>query len=188
MTHSLSATRSRLGHRIQTLRSDAGMSIGALARAAGLAKTSISNIEGGLSNPSLETLWRLADALGVSLGALLHTDAGDRIQVIRSGQGAPFSSPSGLSGRLLFASGPSGRTEVTVTTMVPGTNHMSAPHPPGTRELIYCLSGDLAVGPLGDEHELTCDDAAIFTADEPHSYVSASGAQVIVLMTSQHAR
>lgn len=185
MGQSFAASRTHLGQRVGALRTDAGMSIGALARATGLAKTSISNLEAGTSNPSLETLWSLANALGVSLGVLLSDDAADQVEVIRSGQGALFSSESGLSGRFLLASGPSGRTEVTDTALSPQTSHQSAAHYPGTRELIYCISGDLTVGPLGTECWLTSGDTAIFAADQPHTYASADGAHILVLMSSR---
>ena len=47
-------------------RNAAGLSLRALARAADLAPTTISNIEEGRSLPSVETAEKLAGALGVS--------------------------------------------------------------------------------------------------------------------------
>ena len=67
--------------------------------------------------------------------------------------------------------------------MEPGVDYHSKPHPPGTEELVVCLSGSLEVGPEGHEVELGEGDAARFQADRPHSYHSAGGCVALCLMS-----
>lgn len=64
---------SELGKRIRTARESTTprLTQNALARRAGLARTSITNIETGNQQPTLHALWRIADALGVSPCELL---------------------------------------------------------------------------------------------------------------------
>ncbi|WZB72959.1 helix-turn-helix transcriptional regulator [Achromobacter xylosoxidans] len=52
-------------------RERAGMSLAELARRAGLAKSTLSQLESGTGNPSLETLWALAMALDVQVSRLI---------------------------------------------------------------------------------------------------------------------
>lgn len=59
-----------IGARIVWLRERRGMSQAALARKTGLSQSSVSQAEGGSSNPRAETLYTIAQALGVSVGAL----------------------------------------------------------------------------------------------------------------------
>lgn len=57
-----------LGNRIRAARerTTPRLTQDALAQRAGLARTSITNIETGNQQPTLHALWRIADALGVS--------------------------------------------------------------------------------------------------------------------------
>jgi len=56
---------------LRTLRRRRGLSQEALADATDLSRPYISQLERGLKSPSLRTLGRLAEALGVSLGEMM---------------------------------------------------------------------------------------------------------------------
>ncbi|MDB5076887.1 MAG: hypothetical protein JWO42_3066 [Chloroflexi bacterium] len=159
------------------------MSLGALAQKAGLSKAILSRIEAGTGNPSLETLWHIAEALDLPLGSLLGVDEPPEIQVIRKSEGQPFASASGLRGRLLFAEGRGHRTEVIAMDVDPGVDYHSRPHAPGTAELVICLAGALSVGPQGREVDLESGDAVWFPADLPHRYHASEGARALVIMS-----
>lgn len=174
---------SGLARSVRAHREGRGLSLGALARAAGLSKTSLSTFEAGLSNPSLETLWRLAEALGVSLGTLLGEADPPRTLIIRRGEGAPFESPSGMAGRMLLTEGRNHRTEVLDAAVAPGGDYRSAPHAPATKELFVCTEGSLVLGPVGQEVSLGAGDALWFPADLPHRYTSETGARGLVVMS-----
>src|SRR5437764_15429219 len=60
-----------VGQSVRDARKRAGLTQEALARAADLARTSITNIEMGNQQPTLYALWRMADAIGVSPCELL---------------------------------------------------------------------------------------------------------------------
>ena len=55
----------RIAASIRTERERAGLSLSELARNAGIAKSTLSQLESGAGNPSLETLWALSVALEV---------------------------------------------------------------------------------------------------------------------------
>lgn len=61
-----------VGARLRDLRHRAGLSQAALARAAGISKAYLSELEGDAGRrPSADVLLRLADALGVTIGEVL---------------------------------------------------------------------------------------------------------------------
>ena len=68
-------------------RARAGLSLTELAKQAGIAKSTLSQLENGSGNPSLETLWALGTALGVPLSRLIDPPRSD-IRVVRAGEGA----------------------------------------------------------------------------------------------------
>lgn len=61
-----------LGQRVRTLREERGLTQNALAKSAGIATDMVSRLENGhYSSPGLRTLLRLADGMGLSVGAML---------------------------------------------------------------------------------------------------------------------
>ncbi len=78
--------RAAIATSVQRERHRVGVSLTELARRAGVAKSTVSQLESGTGNPSLETLWALAVALGVPLSQLIDPPTSP-IQVIRAGTG-----------------------------------------------------------------------------------------------------
>lgn len=172
----------RIGRAVRAARAARSMSLGDLARAAGLSKTILARIETGSGNPSLETLWRLHRALHVPLGALL-ADAGEpRVRVVRAGTGEPLHAESGMTARLVHADGSPHRSEVYELALPRGVEQRSEPHLPGTRELITCLSGRVRTGPASGPVELARGDSVWFAADVAHVYQGVRDARAQCLM------
>ena len=61
----------KMGENLKKIRAKKKLSQGALARLLEVGKGYISNIESGKKNPTLATIKKLADALGVSASELL---------------------------------------------------------------------------------------------------------------------
>jgi XRE family transcriptional regulator, regulator of sulfur utilization len=179
----LSELNAHIAGKVRSLRQARGWSLGALAERAGPSKTNLAKIETGDGNPSLETLLRLADALEITIGALLAIDRPRGTQLIRFSDITFVRSESGLRSRGIWSDGRNRRVETHEIHMEAGADYRSTPHPPGTEELIVCLSGSLMVGPEAHEVELHERDAAQFPADLPHRYSSAAGCTALCLMS-----
>lgn len=66
----------RLGEQIQNLRRHDDLAAGALARRVGVSRSMLSRIERGLVAPSIATLDKLAEGLGIPLSRLFHDPMG----------------------------------------------------------------------------------------------------------------
>src|SRR5260370_11027093 len=65
------------------------MTLSALAEQAGVAKSTVSLIERGQGNPSIDTVWALAAALGVPFASLFHDESpADDVVVVREDDGS----------------------------------------------------------------------------------------------------
>jgi transcriptional regulator with XRE-family HTH domain len=167
---------------VRAYRERQGLSLGDVARRSGLSKTSLSNIEAGEGNPSLETLWRIGHALGVSVGELLSPSALGWIRVLRADEGPLVESTSGAVSRLLLTDSRQHRTEVFETTVPPGARVDLDPHIAGTEVLVVCVEGPMETGPAGEPVALRPGDAAWFPADVPHFYsVGEVGAKALIV-------
>ena len=68
------AVAGQLGKTVQRLRKASNLSLSELSETSGVAKSIISQIERNETNPTLVTLWRLAQALDVSIEQVLRED------------------------------------------------------------------------------------------------------------------
>ncbi|HEX3802488.1 MAG TPA: XRE family transcriptional regulator [Solirubrobacteraceae bacterium] len=151
-----------VGARLRAARRDRHLSLAALAAAAGIGKGSLSEIENGVRNPTLGTLYALADALGVPLATLLDGRVGARI-----------TSP-GIEARLLDVTTEADASTVEVyrLSFEPGTNRIAGGHGQGVVEHLLVTSGRLRVGRHGEEHEIGPGESLQWTSDVEHSYLA----------------
>jgi transcriptional regulator with XRE-family HTH domain len=184
LTLALDQLAARVARSVRAHREARGWSLATLAGRAGLSKTIIARIEAGAGNPSLETLLRLADALGVTLGTLIAEEEHGREPVVTRVAAAEYViSESGLKSRPLRSDGRGRRVDTYELVLVPRVDYRSRPHPAGTEELVVCIDRSLEVGPVGQEALLGERDALHFSADVPHRYRSEGGAVALCIMS-----
>ncbi|MEU5596981.1 XRE family transcriptional regulator [Streptomyces sp. NPDC020298] len=164
-------------------RARAGLSLSELAKRAGIAKSTLSQLEGAGGNPSMETIWSLAVALGVPFSTLVEPP-GSAVQVIRAGEGPTVhSEQSSYLASLLSVSPPGARRDIYYVWLEPGTVRDSEPHIPGTVEHIVVGEGRVKAGPHGEVVELGPGDYVSYRGDVPHTYEAlAEGTKFVLIM------
>jgi transcriptional regulator with XRE-family HTH domain len=151
-------------------RERAGLTVSELARRAKVAKSTLSQLEAGAGNPSIETLWALATALGVAITRLIEPPK-PQVLVIRAGEGlAVVADEARYTATLLSSSPPGARRDLFRLSVEPGAVRRSQPHPPGSREHIVLSTGRAVVGPVGATVELAAGDYIAYPADVPHVF------------------
>lgn len=111
-------------------RARTGLSLAEVARRAGIAKSTLSQLESGNGNPSLETLWSLCVALDIPFARLLEPQV-NKTQVIRRGEGTKVvAEQANYQAILLAACPPGARRDIYLLLTQPGADRISHPHPP----------------------------------------------------------
>lgn len=169
---------------VRRYRIERAMSLGDLARRSGLSKQTLSKIEQGVGNPTVETLSQLAVALDVSTRRLL-TEWGTPVYVQRAHDGIWLDHATG-SERMLDDTYGTGHVRTVVlrlerTGQNPG---IVEPHAPGTLHHIYVISGKLRTGPTNDIVDLSAGDFVRFPGDVPHRLVCLSERVVAHMVTT----
>jgi transcriptional regulator with XRE-family HTH domain len=140
-----------LGERIRTRRKELRLSQGDLAARAGLTASFVSQVERGVTSPSIDSLYRISQALDVPVFYfLLQPEV--KSPVVRHHERVRFAWPwSGpdLSFQLLTPP-TSQRLEAFMTEWEPGEPASISGFGDTTEEFIYVLQGQLEVS-LGDE-------------------------------------
>ena len=162
-----------------------GLSLTEVARRAGIAKSTLSQLESGTGNPSLETLWAICVALDVPFSRLLDPPR-PRTQVIRAADG-----PTGAAAQadyqatLLAAVPPGVRCDVYRIAAEPGHARASQPHSPGVVEHVVISAGRALVGATGEVAELGPGDYIRYPADVPHVF-EALEPRTLAVLVSEH--
>ena len=131
------------------------------------------NVEQGAANPSVGTLLRISDALGVGLPALVAPPDPKPVKVTRRGDGATlWTGECGGRGVLVAGAEPPDVLELWDWTLAPGDHHPSEAHTPGTKELLQIHQGTLTLAVADHSVTLEAGDAVAFPGDVEHSYAN----------------
>jgi transcriptional regulator with XRE-family HTH domain len=166
------ALMSRIGERVRARRHARGWTLDELAGRSGVSRRMLVNVEQGVTNASIATLLRLAEALGIGLPSLVAPDEGrESIAVSRSGARPPlWTGEHGGEGFLAAAVTEPDVVELWDWTLAPGDAHTSEPHVAGARELLSVIEGEVTLSSAGAEVVLRQGDAAAFHGDTVHGY------------------
>jgi transcriptional regulator with XRE-family HTH domain len=166
-----------IGLRVRQERQSRHWTLDRLAETAGVSRRMVINVEHGAANPSVGTLLRISDALGIGLPALVEPPQLNPVKVIRHGDGATlWSSQAGGRGVLVAGTEPPDVVELWDWTLAPGDHYASEAHTPGTKELVQVQEGTIAVEVADQSISLDIGDAVAFAGDAVHSYANP-GAQ-----------
>lgn len=173
MDESTAALALAIGVRVRQERQSRRWTLDQLAKAAGVSRRMVVNVEQGAANPSVGMLLRISDALGVGLPALVEPPQPMPVKVTRHGEGAAlWSSEAGGRGVLVAGTGPPDVVELWDWTLGPGDRHMSEAHTSGTKELVQVQQGAITVEVAGQSVALDAGDAVAFPGDVAHSYAN----------------
>lgn len=173
MDEDASALSAAIGAKVRSERQAREWTLDQLAEHSGVSRRMLVNIEQGLANPSVTTLLRLSDALGIGLPALVAAPQTKPVSVVRGG-GAPalWTGDGGGRGVLLAGTAPPDILELWDWTLAPGDRHDSEAHVPGTKEILQVREGTVTVVVADQTEVLEVDDTISFGSDVPHSYAN----------------
>jgi len=178
-----------VGQKIKALRAERKLTLDGLAKASGVSKSMLSQIERGLTNPTLATLWSLTQSLGIDISSLLSEadvnkgEEGPIVAVTKSYQTPEIQSADGkCTLRILGPIDMVSKTEWYDMRLMGGGILESEGHGDGTMEHLTVLEGALSVRTGHDEQILEAGDTARYEADIPHYIENKGAAEARALM------
>lgn len=164
-----------IGERVKNERLNRRLTLDQLAEATGVSRRMIVNIEQGATNPSVGTLLKVSDALGVGLPELVEPPRTAPTSVTRRGEGsALWTGDRGGTGILMAGTRSPNVVELWDWTLEAQEQHVSEAHSAGTMELLQVQQGTITVTTAGELIVLDEGDALTFPGDVDHSYVNHS--------------
>lgn len=164
-------------------RARTGLSLSELAKRAGVAKSTLSQLEAGAGNPSIETLWALASALDVPFNSLVSTRE-PAVRLTRAGEGPMLTSgQANYVVRLVSSSPPGARRDVCLISAEPGEPKFSQPHQRNTDEHVIIVTGSAMAGPSDEPVKLSAGDSLTYPGDIAHVFEALTpGTQMINML------
>lgn len=174
-----------VGSRLRELRQERDMSMRALARASGLSTNALSMIERGRTSPSVSTLYKVSDALGVPITAFFRLEPPKQEVVFRKSdqrRRVPFPRGvwEGLGGESFV-----GGLEPFMLTLEVGASSGRFGMLHSGHEFVLCLEGTLEYEVEDERYMLETGDSLLFAAQLRHRWRNAgkSPCRVVVALT-----
>ncbi|AKT35317.1 putative transcriptional regulator [Pyrobaculum sp. WP30] len=153
-----------VGKRIAELREKRGLTLSQLAKLVGMSKSALWAVEQGRVSPTISTLWKIANALGVTFGELVEPSL--------------FVAENGVDVRLIERR--NGK-EVYIMRLGAGAVRYAEPHENSPLEVVHVIEGAMIVGPLDAPKYIWEGETAKFYGGEPHFYMTVGGGAVAVV-------
>jgi transcriptional regulator with XRE-family HTH domain len=164
-----------IGERLRELREARNISMRALATRSGLSANALSMIERGRASPSVSTLYKLADALGVSITSFFSSNT-DKKQVVflQADERTRVSFTRGIF-EALGGEQFVGRVEPFLLTLENNANSGPRSMAHTGHELVFCLRGKLEYQVERQVYELSAGDSLLFAAQLKHRWKNTGG-------------
>jgi transcriptional regulator with XRE-family HTH domain len=160
----------QLGRTVQRLRKAYNLSLSDLSEQSGVAKSIISQIERNETNPTLSTIWRLSQALDVSIE-----------RVLQGAEDEPFIEKSSRGDTPILVS-EDGKCKLAIIGWIktvewlqwydfsaaPGGVLASDPHQRGSVECLSVIAGELEVEVAGVVETAVAGETLRYRCDRPH--------------------
>ena len=171
-----------LAANLRRLRIARHLSLSELGRATGISKATLSSIENGRANPTVDTLVGLAGELRVSIAELLEEPPLGEIRIVRGAQ-TRAAELEGIPQRGLDELDVDGQLRVAEISLDAGQARELGAKATGSRAHLFVLKGKLIAGPVERITELTAGDYASFPTDVPHVYEAGRDATRALLLS-----
>lgn len=158
-----------IAYRVKQLRRERHLTLDQVAERTGVSKTMLSRIESGQSNPTIATLWKIANGFNLSFSSFLEEPDASVVEHVTIDETTPITNENGTYLIYpLFPFDPEKGYEVYATDIVPGGTHEAEGHL--GEETLFMKKGTMTVTIGGNVYELHENDSLLFTSNVPHTY------------------
>lgn len=176
-----------IGSAIRRIRKERSLTIDDMTASTGLSRAYISQIETNKASPSLPTIRKICNGLGIS-PAVLFEDHHELDAVIRANRRAVLRYDIERDGAVYtklvrFLSHPGRNLEVALLDLSP--KHMAGDHTHAGEEVFYLLEGEITVTYGNHDYVLRSGDSIHIDARKPHKIYNhcASAARILSART-----
>ncbi|MFV8827339.1 helix-turn-helix domain-containing protein [Alkalihalobacterium sp. APHAB7] len=171
-----------IGKRLKQIRAERGLSLDKLAQLTEVSKPMLGQIERGESNPTVSTLWKIANGLKVPFTTFIEEEK-PFIQKVNRKEIEPLIEEKGVVQVYpLFPKEYQKPFEVFSLILQPGCNHQSDPHAYGVEEYIFIENGTMEIKIAEETFTVGEGEGIRFSAHYKHNYINKGEEDAIATM------
>ena len=155
---------------LKTLREERNLTLGQLSKIAGISKAMLSDIEKGTSNPTINTIWKIANGLNVPYTKLIDRMEKETTVIRHSEITAQVGESTHYRVYCYFTSTPVRNFELFYVELDGNSSNASIGHSKKAQEYIYIMQGELKLHTEMGEHTLQDGDSIMFDSSIRHTY------------------
>lgn len=159
---------------LNRLRTERQLSLSKLSEICGVSKVMLGQIERGESNPTINTIWKIAAGLKVPYTQLIDEPAESNICVLKENAKEQIALDGKYRVYCYFTSHVNRNFELFNVELDAGCTYESRSHGEKTQEYIIVYNGQLSLDINGTKHILNIGDSIVFDSSKPHSYSNLS--------------
>lgn len=159
-----------IAENLKQLRKERKLSLDKVAELTGVSKSMLGQIERGETNPTINTIWRIASGLKVSFSSLIHETQAD-IVIVHKRKVKPLVEADGAYRVYsIFPYDERRRFEIYIVELEEGGCYRNDAQGEKTQEFITVTAGELTLVTNSGEFRVGAGDSITFMADQPHAY------------------
>lgn len=169
---------------LKELRRERNLTLGQLAKISGISKAMLSELEKGDGNPTINTLWKIANGLNVPYTKLMEGVEKEVTVVKKDELTAQTDETMHYRAFCYFGSTPIRNFELFYVEIDPGTANPSIGHSEKAQEYVYVIQGELVLQTQKTEHILSAGDALVFDASLGHIYKNRQDTLLMLMVVN----
>lgn len=160
----------KIGKNVRRLRKRMNYSLDQLSGRCGVSKGMLSQIEGDRTNPTLATIWKIANGLGIPLEELFDAPGPSLFEPVHADQVTIVQSENGQGTFRIISPLTVREVETYFMEIDVGGEVVSPSHTPGTIEILYISQGQCEVVSGGNVTTMNEGDSITYQADLTHGF------------------
>jgi transcriptional regulator with XRE-family HTH domain len=170
-----------VGTTIRVLRKKAGRSLKEVSAEVGVSESFLSQVERGVTNPSIASLYRIAEALGAPMTSLF-TGPVQPARLLTVRDQSRISHPFNAEEDVLLTPRDAQHVQMILSTVGPGGGPGQELYSHGgEEEYVVVLDGNVEIRVPGRTYQLAAGDVLLLDPRAPHGFSNNSDAQVRLL-------
>ena len=159
-----------IAYNLKELRTERNLTLGQLAKLAGISKAVLSDIEKGESNPTINTIWKIANGLNVPYTKLMEGIEKEATLVRKDEPVMQTGESEHYRVYCYFGSSPVRNFELFYVELDPHSSNASIGHSEKAQEYIYVVQGELSLCTDAGDYVLNVGDSLKFDSSIGHTY------------------
>lgn len=175
-----------IAENLKRLRTERNLSLGQLSELCDISKMMLSQIEKGDTNPTINTLWKIANGLKVPYTALLERQEHHTVVVTRQDVTAQIEQDGHYRIYCYYPNTPHRNFEMFQMEMDEGCSYTSIGHSEKSQEYVMVLEGEMTLTVDANAYTLHADDSLSFDASLTHVYANSGQGTMKAVITNYY--